>query len=75
MRIDEKDNPKYHQTQNWENYIQDLAGQGILHSCMITHPLEEVAHELCVEERHGELEELDEEVTDQWYVYTHWYVQ
>ena len=38
---------------------------------MVAHPLHEVAHQLGVEERHGELEQLDEEVAHQRYVDAH----
>ena len=38
---------------------------------MVVHPLQQVAHQLGVEEGHGQLQQLDEEVADQRDVYPH----
>ena len=53
---------KYHKTDAGEHHAEGLIGEERLYTPMVVHTLQQVAHELGVEEGHRQPQQLDEEV-------------
>jgi len=56
---------EHHEGKHGKGDVERLLRKEVVHTAMVIHSLHQVAHELGVEERHREFQELDEEITHQ----------
>jgi len=61
------------EAQQREHHRQRLPRQEVVHPQVVAHSLHQVAHQLGVEERHRQFQQLHEEVVDERDVYLHRY--
>ena len=63
--VEQQHHREYYEGEHGESDAQCLVGEEVVHAAVVVHPLHEVAHELGVEERHRQFQQLDEEVAHQ----------
>jgi hypothetical protein len=66
-----KNNTENDKTEKSEKYPKHLTCQERLHSRMVTYALKQIAHQLGIEKRHRQFEELYKEVADKRYIDPH----
>ena len=69
--IESQDHPEHNETQGAEHDSERLVRQKPLNPAVVAHPLQKVAHQFGVKKRHGEFQQLDEEVAHERNVYPH----